>query len=92
MEQWAALVEWESGGLADVPSENMRYALKELLAEFAKRGETPFDPVAWMDPNGKFEERAFSFSAEAGWLPLMLMTPNAGIQRASPASGEAPLE
>ena len=83
MEQWAALVEWESGGLADVPSENMRYALKELLAEFAKRGETPFDPVAWMNPNGKFEERAFSFSAEAGWLPLMLMTPNVEVQRDS---------
>ena len=91
MEQWAALVEWESGGLADVPSENMRYALNELLAEFAKRGDMPCDPVAWMDPSGKFEERAFSFSAETGWLPLMLMTPNAKVRGPEAAlSPEAP--
>ena len=90
MEQCAALVEWESGGLADVPSENMRYALNELLAEFAKRGDMPCDPVAWMNPSEKFEERAFSFSAETGWLPLMLMTPNVEVSGAGTASAGLP--
>jgi len=38
MKYWEALVEWESGGLGDVPVENMKEFYKQLQNEFIRRG------------------------------------------------------
>jgi len=38
MEYWRALVEWESGGLSEVPTANLIEFLEELKKEIKQRG------------------------------------------------------
>lgn len=33
------------------------------------------EPVAWMDKNGRYEDRSFTFDYEEGWLPLYTSPP-----------------
>ena len=49
------------------------HMLKALEQEGYK--VVPIEPVGWLDPTGKFEERAFSFTPEQGWWPVYAASP-----------------
>ena len=53
------------------------HMLKALEQEGYK--VVPIEPVGWLDPTGKFEERAFSFTPEQGWWPVYAASPEIEI-------------
>lgn len=46
MEYWEALVEWEGGGLDDVPTENILEFMQSLVTELNKRYNQEIDSCA----------------------------------------------
>jgi hypothetical protein len=67
MGHWAALVEWESGGLNDIPDKNLCEFLSEIMVELQNRGYEMSceEYVIYGSPNCSSNDKTINFARSA---------------------------
>lgn len=70
MEYWRALVEWESGGLDDVHTENILEFMQSLVTELNKRQEQDINTCAVLTIREQLEPKIDILFSGVNKLPV----------------------